>query len=261
MSSTQNKKNITIRELCTDVANFFEATPIHIFTKSPLEPKLESHKKAAGKNVVLLVSNGIDNITENKSQTILEPSNFRILNQYNLVDSEVTKLGHDRSHLLYPDIVHFINKKENQELPPHSQAHLLSPKNFQSDQAMLDEIQNIIQQKKEPQFVTALMNSSFLTQTGKFNQHIEPIAQLIENLNTTGTIYLLTSTNELSQESQKQATPNSFRTHIRPIVPLLVVAELLRNYKKLERKNPVEWRRYNNKQIDFSCLYRPTNFR
>ena len=70
MSSTQNKKNITIRELCTDVANFFEATPIHIFTKSPLEPKLESHKKAAGKNVVLLVSNGVDDITENKSQTI-----------------------------------------------------------------------------------------------------------------------------------------------------------------------------------------------
>ena len=70
-----------------------------------------------------------------------------------------------------------------------------------------------------------------------------------------------TSTNELSQESQKQAVPNTFRTHIKPIVPLLVAAELLRNYKKLERQNPVEWRRHNNKQIDFSCLSRPTNFR
>ena len=252
---------ITIRELCTDVANFFEATPIHIFTKSPLEPKLESHKKAAGKNVVLLVSNGVDDNAENKSKTLSEPANIRVLNKYSLVDSEVTKLGHDRSHLLYPDIVDFINKKENQELPPHAQAHLLSPKNFQSDQAILNEIQNIIQQKKEPQFITALMNSSFLTQTGKFNQNIEPISQLIENLNTTGTIYLLTSTNELSQESQKQAVPNTFRTHIKPIVPLLVAAELLRNYKKLERQNPVEWRRHNNKQIDFSCLSRPTNFR
>ena len=251
---------ITIRELCTDVANFFEATPIHIFTKSPLEPKLESHKKAAGKNVVLLVSNGVDDNAENESKTLSEPANIRVLNKYNLVDSEVTKLGHDRSHLLYPDIVDFINKKENQELPPHAQAHLLSPKNFQSDQAMLNEIQNIIQQKKEPQFITALMNSSFLTQTGKFNQNIEPISQLIENLNTTGTIYLLTSTHELSKEAQ-QDNSDTFKTHIKPIVSLIVVGELLRNYKKLTHQNPVDWRRLNNKQIDFSCLCRPTNSR
>ena len=104
---------ITIRELCTDIANFFEATPIHIFTKSPLEPKLESHKKAAGKNVVLLVSNGVVDNAENESKTLTEPANIRVLNKYSLVDSEVTKLGHDRSHLLYPDIVDFINKKEN----------------------------------------------------------------------------------------------------------------------------------------------------
>ena len=83
---------------------------------------------------------------------------------------------------------------------------------------------------------------------------------MIENTNTTGTIYLLTSTHELSKEAQ-QDNSDTFKTHIKPIVSLIVVGELLRNYKKLERQNPVEWRRLNNKQIDFSCLCRPTNSR
>ena len=149
---------ITIRELCTDIANFFEATPIHIFTKSPLEPKLESHKKAAGKNVVLLVSNGVDDNAENKSKTLSEPANIRVLNKYSLVDSEVTKLGHDRSHLLYPDIVDFINKKENQEL--HHTIIDFKPREEQSKKAyssMVVTDSGIFTLTSEEQFSNALL--------------------------------------------------------------------------------------------------------
>ncbi|MBQ8250859.1 MAG: hypothetical protein IJY92_02975 [Alphaproteobacteria bacterium] len=256
MDLHQDKRNITIRELCTDISNFFEVTPIHIFTNSLLEKRLDTHKKTAGRNIVLLVSNGVE-----EAQTNITPSrvnnSIRILNHYNLNDSHVVKLGHDRSQLIYNDVVNFINRKTNQELPPHSQATLLSHTNYPSDQAILEQIQNVIRNKKEPQFVTAFLSSTFLTQTGTLNQNALPISNLIENLNGSGTLYLLTSTHELAQKT-KEASSNTFKTHIQPIVPLLVAAELLRHSKnhKISVQEPIDWRRNHKDKIDFSCLAR-----
>lgn len=251
-----DKRNITIRELCTDVSNFFEVTPIHIFTNSLLEKKLDTHKKEEGRNIVLLVSNGIDQTHTNEQSSYVNNS-IRILNHYNLNDSQVVKLGHDRSQLIYNDVVNFINRKTNQELPPHSQATLLSHTAHHSDQAILEQIQNVIRNKKEPQFVTAFLSSTFLTQAGTLNQNALPISNLIENLNGTGTLYLLTSTHELAQKT-KETDSNTFKTHIQPIVPLLVAAELLRHSKSQETavREPINWRRNHKDKIDFSCLAR-----
>ena len=258
MSSQQNKKNVSIRELCTDVVNFFEATPTHIFTKSPLEKLFETHKNHNGKNIVLLVSNGV----EKNNPSILYPFRTRILEQHNLRDQEVEKLGHDRNKFLYGDIVTYINKGCNKDLPPYSQAHLLSHTDYASDQDLLNNIQDIIKTKKEPQFIVALLNSSFLTQSGALNQNAKNISNLIENLNGTGTIYLLSSTHKLTQEktTEQEQLPSTYRTHVLPVVPLIVAAELLRKTKQKEiAKTPIDWRRSSHKQIDFACLLRQSH--
>ncbi len=250
-----NKTSISVREFCTDISNFFEATPIHISTASQVENVLNTHKKSNGKNIVLLVSNGLSTNTEEKEH--LSISNARILNKLSLVDKEVINLKKDRSLDLYSDILNYIMREDNVELSPYSQAHLFSHKNYGSDKELLSDVcKTITTNTSKPQFIVAFLASSFLTNNGALTQLENDIGMMVENTNSTGSLYFLTSTH-----TQQKEETNTYKTHVRPIVPLLVIAELLRNKKEHANEQPIEWKRLDSKQIDFSCLFRPSFYR
>ncbi len=249
-------KSISIREFCTDIANFFEATPIHISTASIVENELNVHKKSNGKNIVLLVSNGVSEDKENKSKN-QSISNIRVLNQLSLVDKEVINLKKDRSLDLYADVINYIMRDNNIELPPYSQARLFSHKNYESDKALLSDVSNtLITNTSKPQFLVAFLESSFLTNKGALTHIENDLSTMLEKANSTGTIYFLTSTHTQSKEQT-----NTYKTHISPIVPLLTIAELLRHTNNKTKGHTINWKRVDSNQIDFSCLFRPSTFR
>lgn len=247
-----SSKTISIRNLCTDISNFFEATPIHIYTNSILEKTLETHKKNGGKNVVLLVSNGVQEETDKTIQlTSKNTPEVRILNELTLVDKDTLKLKKDRSALIYTDVVNCINNKTNSTLPPYSKGYIFSEKNSGSDPEILSQIsKELLNNSPYPKFIVGLLNSSFLTQQKQLTQNAKNIKKLIENSNSTGTLYLLTSTNKIAQTK----TPNVYKEFIAPLVPLVVAAELLR--KTNERHHSVDWKRKQADKIDLSCMYR-----
>ncbi|MBO7245056.1 MAG: hypothetical protein J6V53_07265 [Alphaproteobacteria bacterium] len=233
------KNYSTLNELAFNIANFFGATRGNNNTQTYIENALNTHKKEGGKHVVLIVSNGLTQEV-NETKNFSEKNNgLRILDSGKLVDKTILALGHDRSTQIYKDTVDCIQQStilQNASLVPT--ARFFNSKD--KDQNILNAVCSHIYNSVQPTFSVACLNSSFLTPSGNFTHHIEPIKSLIEETNSTGTLYLLTSRNKTAEPKK------SANQVLQPIVPLLIVAELLHRYRLHEKQTDLD----NNKQLN-----------
>ncbi len=219
------KKFSSLSELVLNIAEFFGVTEGKSKTGTFIERALINHQKDGGKNIVLITSNGISNEEE-------QSPHFAILEKGLLHDKPVLALGKDRSVGIYKDTVSCINRSAHlrgESLV--SQAQFFNSSAYTSDQETLLNVANYINNSIQPTFASVCLNSSFLTPTGNFSENAEIIANLIEATNSTGTLYLLTSRHQQTDNcSQNKSNPI-----LRPIVPLYIVSELFRHKRSLSR--------------------------
>lgn len=219
------KKFSSLSELVLNIADFFGATDGKSKTETFIEKALKHHKKNGGKNVVLITSNGISN---EKEQT----PHFAILEKGLLHDKPVLALGKDRSVGIYKDTVSCINRSAHLRGDSLvSQAQFFNSSNHISDQEVLLNVANYIHNSIQPTFASVCLNSSFLTPTGNFSENASIIENLIEATNSTGTLYLLTSRH---QQTNNHAQ-NKSNIMLKPIVPLYIVSELFRHKRSHSR--------------------------
>ena len=225
------QKISSLNELIYNIAEFFGAAQGKQ-TDTFIEKSLQAHKKTDGKNVVLLVSNGVCENTSSNQEIFKD---FHILETGEMVDKSVLALGGDRSVQIYKDTVSCINNNKilrQESLAPSAQ--ILQASKTKSDQEILKEVAEHIQKSFQPTFTVACLNSTFLTKTGDFTENVSKISQLIEATNSTGTLYFLTSRHQTEPGIQKKSAAQT----LKPIVPFLIVGELLRHSK--EKSKSVE---------------------
>lgn len=220
------KKFSNLSELVLNIAEFFGVTEGKSKTGTFIERALRNHQKHGGKNIVLLTSN---DVSDEQAQTHLD---FSILEKGLLHDRAVLALGRDRSVTIYKDTVDCINRSAHlrgESLV--SQAKFFQSSTHDSDQDTLSSVARYINNSVQPTFAAACLNSAFFTQNGKLTENASMIANLIEATKSTGTLYLLTRRHQ--QENNQSQTESN--TVLRPIVPLFILAELLRHKKSLSR--------------------------